>query len=340
MVPLLAAVALLLPWLPAATAPQSEPYVEIVPDRYTFRGGPQVYGWGTVPAECCVVQILSLATTPLLDGHDDGAVLLTLDSGGIMLARSAAGRRVFSHVAVTSALPAGSRLTVSGSSATPSSSLTVGAATPTGLSELHCELAEPDAKCVVVAAVHALFGEVVSARAAGNVTFVAAANGLFRCAGGHCTHLLESAMTALAVHEATDVVAAGSRDKVWLFRIDGAMIRWEWCTAIDGPDAGSGGVVDGPVTALEFDEPSGDLYAGNDIALNIRAAASGAWSRVSGDMGLPMANITSLAATHDPVSGAAQRWVGTARGVAVWSSDKDQDPPWRYLYGPRWHPVQ
>ena len=83
-------------------------------------------------------------------------------------------------------------------------------------------------------------------------------------------------MTALAVHEATDVVAAGSRDKVWLFRIDGAMIRWEWCTAIDGPDAGSGGVVDGPVTALEFDEPSGDLYAGNDIALNIRAAASGA----------------------------------------------------------------
>ena len=133
------------------------------------------------------------------------------------------------------------------------------------------------------------------------------------------------------------MVAAGSRDKVLLLTADGGIRRWEWVTAIDGPDAGSGGVLDGPVTALEFDA-SGDLYAGNDIALNIHSAASETWTRVSGDMGLPMANITSLVTTHDPLSGAMQRWVGTARGLAVWSADPAADPPWRYLYGPRWHP--
>jgi hypothetical protein len=51
-------------------------------------------------------------------------------------------------------------------------------------------------------------------------------------------------------------------------------------------------VLDGPVTALAFDDSSGQLHAGNDIALNTLHPANSSWSRLSGDGGLPYANIT------------------------------------------------
>lgn len=47
------------------------------------------------------------------------------------------------------------------------------------------------------------------------------------------------------------------------------------------------------------------------------------------DAGLPMGNITAL------VAGKAERlWVGTTMGVAL--RQLGGDPPWRYLFGPRW----
>ena len=74
---------------------------------------------------------------------------------------------------------------------------------------------------------------------------------------------------------------------------------------------------------------------GTDLALNILRLATGAWHRVSGDAGLPYGNITALGVgatgTKDPVSGAAQLWLGSARGVSLWSADPAADPPWRYL---------
>ena len=92
------------------------------------------------------------------------------------------------------------------------------------------------------------------------------------------------------------------------------------------------------VMPCQFDE-AGDLYVGNDIALNIRAAEDGAVSRIDGGAGLPYANISSIVTSvSSPPGGASQLWLGTDMGIVVRSSDPAADPEWRYLYGPRWHP--
>ena len=36
--------------------------------------------------------------------------------------------------------------------------------------------------------------------------------------------------------------------------------------------------------------------------------------------------------------GTPQLWLGTDLGIVLRSTDPNADPPWRYLYGPRWHP--
>lgn len=308
----------------------ADAYVEIIPDRHTFRGAQTVYGWGELPARCCVAQVKSVGR--------GGMALLLMDGGELLLAkRLGAGRREIARVHVSgNELPLGTRLVANTSSSSTAQSSV--AATPTGLSKLQCSFVGGDARCTVGEYGNAAFGSVKGAHVIGDATFVGATNGLFRCRAATCVRLLEAAITAVAVHHDTNMVAAGSHDKLYLLDSDGTVQRWEWCTAIDGPDAGSGGVLDGPVTALAFVD-NGDLYAGNDIALNIWSATSGAWSRVSGDMGLPVGNITDLVVDmRDPVTKAGQRWIGTSRGIAIWSTDPDADPTWQYLYGPRWHP--
>jgi hypothetical protein len=277
---------------------------------------------------------------------NEGVALLLTDDGELLLTRPGAGQREVIQVRISgSGLPVGTQLVGNSSSSTARGPSVLAAASSTGLSELYCSFAGGDPSCVVSVRVHAAFGSVKGAHGIGDVMFVGATNGLFRCRAASCVQLLGAgatttafSITALAVHYDTDMVAAGSHDKIWLLNSDGVVQRWEWCTAIDGPEAGSGGVLDGPVTALAFTD-NGDLYVGNDIALNIRWASSGVWSRVSGDMGLPMGNITALAVdVRSPLNRAAQRWIGTSRGLAIWSTDPNADPAWHYLYGPRWHP--
>ena len=67
--------------------------------------------------------------------------------------------------------------------------------------------------------------------------------------------------------------------------------------------------------------------------LNIRDAG-GLVSRVDGDDGLPLTNITSVAATTSP-TGTRQLWLGTAHGAVLWQP-ADLQLPWRYFHGPRW----
>ena len=116
------------------------------------------------------------------------------------------------------------------------------------------------------------FGTVVGAERLGAAAFIASARGLFRCPttpkpveGGArarthtrtvhtgCVRLLPEPMTALAVHAPSGTAAAGSKEKVWVLSASGQVKRWEWVTAIDGPDMGSGGVLDGSVKhSLEY----------------------------------------------------------------------------------------
>ena len=95
--------------------------------------------------------------------------------------------------------------------------------------------------------------------------------------------------------------------------------------------------MDGSISAIAYDPtdatlPTGQrLFIGSPICLNARSS-DGSYTRVSSDEGLPVGNITALA----PVTRRGQRqlWIGTTQGVVLWQPG--QDPPWRYLYGPRW----
>jgi hypothetical protein len=90
---------------------------------------------------------------------------------------------------------------------------------------------------------------------------------------------------------------------------------------------------------MAFDQKQGDLYVGNNIALNVRAGNDGGVVRIAGEAGLPYANISAILTTVTaPESEFDQLWLGTDMGIVLRSSDPEADPPWRYLYGPRWHP--
>ena len=367
-------------------------YVEVLPDRYTFAAEAAVYGWGVVPAPCCVAQVSDKAAV---------GTLLIMDSGLLLLARPGATHRTFSVVNITGGGAAAAGFSAGSKVAISEAGVPEAVADSVGLRQLKCA---PDLNtCAVGSTTRAAFGSVAAVVPVAGAHFVAAANGLFRCEAGSCAHLLggdggdetEAPITALAAEAAAAasggspglpvMVAAGSADKVWLLSAGGAVVRWEWVTAISGPHLGSGGVLDGPVTALGFDPASGALLAGNDgeqsaaaplccrsrpsslqtapfiadnsvlqsrlspcllccgmstsVALNVHHAGNGNWGRISGDDGLPYANITAIATGgRDPVSGASQLWVGTAMGLVLKSADPAADPPFRYLFGPRYLP--
>jgi hypothetical protein len=317
------------------------PYVEVVPDRYTFEGEAVVFGWGVVPAPCCVAQISDGAAA----AAKPPGTLLLLDSGRLLLATKGPNHREFSPISITGSLAgnstgfsAGSRLAISGG-------VPVAVADSTSLRQLSC--APNLDTCAIVAGsnINATFGTVTAVVCVGTAFFVAADKGLFRCERGSCAWLLgdgdttAAPMTALTADSEPPaaLVAAGSADKVWLLTPAGAVVRWEWVTAISGPHMGSGGVLDGPATALAFDN-NGTLLAGNDVALNFRHAQNGSWGRISGDAGLPFANITAIVTgSRDPITGARQLWLGTAMGLVLQSADPAADPPFHYLFGPRYH---
>ena len=327
-----AVASLLLHLLPAIAQQVADtPYLEIVPDRYTFEGAQPIYGWGVVPAKCCVAQLLVC----------NGTTLLFMKSGELLLATGTHGARVFTRVSMDAAIPeaSGSRLLLS-----ESKNQVVGLVSPSGLARLDCKLGSAAPTCVVSAMVASAFGPIAAAGTLGTSVFVATATGMFqcihflRCSRVQLYDTVESPLSALAVHAPSGVVAVGNARKLWLLDATGATIHWEWVTAIEGKEEGAGGVLDGPVISLAFDGRTGDLYAGTQVALNIRRA-SGEWLRIAGDQGLPSAPITAVqAGCRHVIAHTPQHWFGTARGIAVWSVDPVADPPWRYLHGMRWLP--
>ena len=54
-------------------------YIEIVPDRHSFRGAQEVFGWGVLPVRCCVTQVEPVG--------DEGMALLLIDDGELLLTR-------------------------------------------------------------------------------------------------------------------------------------------------------------------------------------------------------------------------------------------------------------
>ena len=325
-------------------ATPDEPYVEIVPDRYTYEGEREVWGWGIIPAPCCAEEASGTA-------H---GVLLRMSGGELLLSRGAASPRQFVKVAV-----AGPPIGRNASLITGADGVPRGAATPAGVLALRCELGAASPTCAARAVATAAFGPVhavatvpAPANASGTVVaFVASDAGLSRVemaasdAPAAVTLVIDRAAASgspastdpamTAVTASAQLVAAGNSVKLWLLEPSGTIRSWSWVTAAG---LGAGGVYDDAVSTMALDA-AGDLYVGNDIALNVRAASDGGVTRIAGEQGLPYANITQiLTGVTDPVGGSAQLWLGTAMGLAIRSSDPAADPPWRYLYGPRWHP--
>lgn len=113
-------------------------------------------------------------------------------------------------------------------------------------------------------------------------------------------------------------VATGGVDKLWISNVDASRWRYEWVI----------GVVDAPITALQFDKHQ-NLWIGNSDCINLMHN-NGTFQRISGQKGgLPSANVSCLAA--DSNSGSV--YVGTMFGAS-----RRLDGRWKYYYGPRWLP--
>ena len=115
---------------------------------------------------------------------------------------------------------------------------------------------------------------------------------------------------------------------------------WEWISLAHGDMSTcdgdyDGGAVEGAPVALAFDAghgSDGGLWIGHAFGLQVLDLTHGALQRFGvydGPTGLPVANVTSLAV------GAAELWVGTARGLPRRTSSNGE---WRYIAGRRWLP--
>ncbi|GMH63048.1 hypothetical protein TrST_g9923 [Triparma strigata] len=106
--------------------------------------------------------------------------------------------------------------------------------------------------------------------------------------------------------------------------------RWEWVTDLSGA---WGGVIDTPITSLAYSPSSELLYIGTTEVLNIWDEKTSRFSRIGGNEGLPMRNITSL--TVDDEKGFV--YIGTTEGLILYRPSNKQHT-WRYFAGPRYLP--
>lgn len=351
--------------------------MEIVPDRYTFEGQTAVAGWGVVPAKCCVAQATATSSGMLLlmaDGQlllADGSASprkfspvpvsggtlgvnasLLIGSDGMPIgAANAAGVRALS-------CKPGSSSDTAELSCALSAAFCHGPSD--GLGAVHDTAVVPAVTQPAIAFIASDYGlwramlpQPPTGQPCSVQLVINASSPMARGTSSHDEVAIPPA-PMLTTAATPQLVAAGNSAKVWLINHTGlnastpwpeplpaSILSWSWVTA---PLVGAGGVYDDAPRSMEFDQvgggvgEKGDLYVGNDIALNVRAA-DGSVDRIDGDGGLPYANISAILTTvSSPIGGTGQLWLGTDLGLAIRSSDPDADPVWRYLFGPRWHP--
>lgn len=193
----------------------------------------------------------------------------------------------------------------------------------------------------------------MSGGVSGANVWVAAATGLWRVSTGGLfdvpLQVLPDNMWAVAHSPATNILAAGNSEKLWLFdtasismssdAAAGAAVapfRWEWVTQIS---TASGGAIDDVITGLAFDS-AGVLYIANPTCLNIRAV-NGSISRLAGLEGLPYNHLTAVAVGNGDATLEKHVWLSSTMGAMRWDTAAPgtiTQPSWRYFYGPRYHP--
>eukprot|EP00750_Incisomonas_marina_P026513 INCI5918.1.p1 GENE.INCI5918.1~~INCI5918.1.p1 ORF type:complete len:810 (-),score=131.98 INCI5918.1:2235-4664(-) len=345
------------------TALVDAPYVETIPFQFVYQDSPlpRAPKWGVLPEKCCVGQVAAVADSRTLLKFDQSGTLYVASRSNTTYASKArqGDASAYSIDAVnTAGIPSGlledpsSRLLVD-----ESSGAVVGVVSSTGVVGVACSLASSPA-CSGSATTSFNFGSIVDvAFVSSDSSFlVASATGLHRVvAGTACkvTTLQEAGdLTAVgaAPFSGTPAVSprasgvdtafvAGALHLETVNSATGAVTHKEW---ISNVTSGAGGAVDGPVSAVAFDAHAQRVLLGTENALNV-IAPSLRLTRYDGREGLPYGNITALAATVTSQSSMgqlqtaeSQTWIGTKKGLAVWQ--EGNDPPWRYLFGPRWHP--
>lgn len=188
--------------------------------------------------------------------------------------------------------------------------------------------------------------DVVGLETAGAGVFaIAAANGLYRFAGGSFTALATpkpGPVLSLSFHAppsdgagkaggSVGTLATGSEDVVALYNVpvsDGPaapqLSRWEWVTRLSDE---AGGVYDGPAQRMAFGA-DGSLYVATPVCVNVRHT-NGSVSRLGWREGYPMNSTTSVDVEHET----GNILVGSPYGAALWESARGA---WRYFYGARY----
>ena len=194
-----------------------------------------------------------------------------------------------------------------------------------------CLLSGSGSTCKIHTTVTAALGSVRATAATASAVWLASQNGLFLHRDGTrvATKLLVDGVAAVAA-SGRGLVAAGNSERLWLLDEEsGAVVRWEWVSDVP---SGQGGVIGDAVRGLAWgdvllqsagdtvhgeggghygagglthdhsSEPS--LFVGTQSCINVRDAR-GAFVRVDADDGLPVSNVTSIAAARGP-SGAPQ----------------------------------
>jgi len=257
----------LLAGVAAAQAAADEPYIEIVPDRYTFLGQPRVEGWGVVPTPCCVAQA---------SGTSHGMLLL-MTSGELLLAQSTENEQLKLGGSASRRFERVAKLSPNSSLLVGDDGMPVAAASATQVQGFECVAAPGTLRCTLHAPTPAALGMVHAAAvvpSSGNVTppgsvaFIASTNGLFRIALGESpstpiavTCIIDQnasgvsvpAPAMLSVAATSTVVAAGNAAKVWTLAPNGTIVKWSWVTMVTNDGNAFGGVWDGAARAMEFD---------------------------------------------------------------------------------------
>ena len=321
-------------------------YVEVIPTRQPFAGSqlPAASQWTRYPA-AGAWQVVSAA----------GGAAVSTSVGGVLFAHADA-KETWWNVRLTGAANVsafGGDLRLVGRADAIIALVTSGT-----IHRVSCLLSGSGSTCKIHTTVTAALGSVRATAATASAVWLASQNGLFLHRDGTrvATKLLVDGVAAVAA-SGRGLVAAGNSERLWLLDEEsGAVVRWEWVSDVP---SGQGGVIGDAVRGLAWgdvllqsagdtvhgeggghygagglthdhsSEPS--LFVGTQSCINVRDAR-GAFVRVDADDGLPVSNVTSIAAARGP-SGAPQLWVGTALGVALWQSI---EPRWRYFYGPRW----
>jgi hypothetical protein len=161
-------------------------------------------------------------------------------------------------------------------------------------------------------------------------------------------------VVSLAVDHANAAVWAGTQHKLW--RFDGSE-RWAffWCSipfltcsrhakrthTLGLMTLRVPAVVDAVPVSLTLDD-AGRLWVPNDESITVIAPDLTA-TRVRGDNGLPVVNLTAsaFASSRSGSSSGGAVWFGSKMGLLRHRPEAaadDQDPAWRYFFGARWLP--